>query len=230
MIEELRIRPPLIARPSTGLLEMLGLFQEAEIHMAFISEDPAETRKCIENRKRPSGSAVVLGVLTLEDVLEKILQYDIFDESDLTRRQTKNGTMTSTQLLRQSSGRVRRPSLSQISSLHVDDTSTPAEANNLKQNEECDENTELLNGKLRQSYSENKIENLRKLGNTNNLHQVDEIDLENNRYRTGSVDDNFIDDCNSLLSKSQQIIGSRSITGNRLDIENTDYSKMINRN
>lgn len=82
MIEDLSLREPICVNPSLGLMDMLRSFQEGQCHFALISQDPIRTLECIRNDERPAGNAVPLGVVTMEDILEMIIQSEIVDETD----------------------------------------------------------------------------------------------------------------------------------------------------
>lgn len=57
-------------RPETSCLDILNFFQEGKSHMVLISEYPGENHG-------------VLGVVTLEDVIEELIGEEIIDESDV---------------------------------------------------------------------------------------------------------------------------------------------------
>lgn len=76
------MREPLFVKPSVGLLEMLGIFQEGQCHLAVVTEDPACAVQHLRAGSAPPSHARVLGLVTLEDVLEKVIQGDITDETD----------------------------------------------------------------------------------------------------------------------------------------------------
>lgn len=81
-LEEFSLREPKFVSPTLGLLDMLSLFQESSCHLALISEDPFQAAQCLRTGQRPIGKAVTLGLITLEDVLETLIQEQIQDETD----------------------------------------------------------------------------------------------------------------------------------------------------
>jgi hypothetical protein len=74
---------PLLVTPDTLLLIMLKLFLKAHFHMALVVKDPKIADLCLSLGKPIAHeSAGVMGILTLEDLLEGILQEEIHDETD----------------------------------------------------------------------------------------------------------------------------------------------------
>lgn len=82
MIEDLSLREPLCVKPTMGLMDMLRSFQEGQCHFALVSVDPIRTLECIRNDERPTGTSIPLGIVTMEDILEMIIQSEITDETD----------------------------------------------------------------------------------------------------------------------------------------------------
>jgi CBS domain containing-hemolysin-like protein len=74
---------PLILRPTFGLLETLALFRKGQSHLALVSADPHTARSNFENKIPQSGSSEYIGIVTLEDVVEEIIQDEIVDETDM---------------------------------------------------------------------------------------------------------------------------------------------------
>ncbi|KAI9595679.1 hypothetical protein BDF19DRAFT_413563 [Syncephalis fuscata] len=68
-VGEVCTRPCLTVASDTSLLILLLTFEKGTSHMAMV---------------KGSDSDVIIGIVTLEDVIEEMLQQQIFDESDLT--------------------------------------------------------------------------------------------------------------------------------------------------
>jgi len=82
LVENINLREPLFVKPEVGLLEMLGIFQEGQCHMAIVTHDPTCAADHLRRLEEPPAHACILGIVTLEDVLEKVIQGDITDETD----------------------------------------------------------------------------------------------------------------------------------------------------
>lgn len=82
MIEDLSLREPICVKPTIGLMDMLRTFQEGQCHLALVSLDPIQTLECLRNDVHPTDKATVLGIVTMEDILEMIIQSEIIDETD----------------------------------------------------------------------------------------------------------------------------------------------------
>lgn len=86
MVETLKLREPLFIKPSVGLMDLLSLFQEGQSHIAFVTSNPLGSLEAMRNGIRPpTEKEGILGIVTMEDVLEKIIQRDIVDETDAYR-------------------------------------------------------------------------------------------------------------------------------------------------
>lgn len=85
-VSSLKLFEPIVVHPEEDLLKLLNIFQEGKSHIAFVSYDPEETLQCIQENKAPcSMKAKSIGIVTLENVIEKIIQEEIYDEADHLR-------------------------------------------------------------------------------------------------------------------------------------------------
>lgn len=82
-LSQLSLREPLFVRPSLGLLEMLAMFRQGQCHLAMVSVNPMASLEAVRSSSPCRGDAEVLAIVTLEDVIERILQADIRDETDI---------------------------------------------------------------------------------------------------------------------------------------------------
>ncbi len=87
------LRKPLIIPPKLNLLDLLREFKKGKSHMAFITEQVKELQKKFGNQemKFKKGKAddplskeeiKIMGIVTLEDVIEKMINIQIYDEDD----------------------------------------------------------------------------------------------------------------------------------------------------
>jgi hypothetical protein len=98
----LELRPPLVVSPRVGLLDLLREFRKGKSHMAILTEQVSELQdklghytnsfeKKVDFKEKfiKKASATVLGLITLEDVIEKMINLDILDEDDYERTRKK---------------------------------------------------------------------------------------------------------------------------------------------
>ena len=81
------LRPVLVARHDVSLFDLFNRFCRGESHMAIIVTDDVHLdqtgiRICDPRNRNNVHAQNACGILTLEDVLEKMLQMDIKDETD----------------------------------------------------------------------------------------------------------------------------------------------------
>lgn len=84
------VKRPLVISPRMNLLDLLREFKKGKSHMAFITENVKELQKKFnssnvmrnENNRSVESRVQVLGIVTLEDVIEKMINIDILDEDD----------------------------------------------------------------------------------------------------------------------------------------------------
>lgn len=69
----IKLRSPVYVHPNISVLDLLGIFQEGKGHMALVTEQPEGVAP---------GKYPILGIITLEDVMELLLKTDIKDEDD----------------------------------------------------------------------------------------------------------------------------------------------------
>jgi len=84
-LRSMGLREPLVVSPEVGLLEMLQRFQTGRRHLALVSNQPEVALASMRKGLRPPQEACFLGIVTLENVFEKIIQEDIADAQDRSK-------------------------------------------------------------------------------------------------------------------------------------------------
>ena len=100
----IKISSPLVIHPGLGLIDLLREFRKGKSHMAFVTEQVEKfqskfgltrtnsSMKIINLKDRKGKSnEKILGIITLEDVIEHMFNLEIFDEDDYEKmNQSKN--------------------------------------------------------------------------------------------------------------------------------------------
>jgi len=81
-VRSIGLRQPLYIPPEMTLLELLNHFQVGKSHMAFVCTDPKRVESAIRSGKSLPKDIKVMGMLTLEDLIEILIQENITDETD----------------------------------------------------------------------------------------------------------------------------------------------------
>lgn len=95
-VRDVPLRAPLLAHPDAGLLETLNAFQAGRSHMALVTKHASRLERAWRlNEDVAAGAVEILGIITVEDVLEELIGEEIQDEDDyaetLTRRKLTRG-------------------------------------------------------------------------------------------------------------------------------------------
>jgi metal transporter CNNM len=95
-VRDVPLRAPLLAHPDAGLLETLNAFQAGRSHMALVTKHASRLERAWRlNEDVAAGAVEILGIITVEDVLEELIGEEIQDEDDyaetLTRRDFTRG-------------------------------------------------------------------------------------------------------------------------------------------
>jgi len=83
------LKEPLVVGASQSLLDVLNVFQTGHSHIALVSEQPLVLQDAILARKAPSAASAPIGILTIEDIFEAMLQSQIYDEDDIDNHDHK---------------------------------------------------------------------------------------------------------------------------------------------
>ena len=91
-LRDVPLRAPLVAHPDAGLLETLNAFQAGRSHLALVTRHGARLRRAWrEGRDVRPGSVEILGVVTVEDIVEELLGEEIRDEAEYGAELTHDG-------------------------------------------------------------------------------------------------------------------------------------------
>lgn len=86
-LSELPLLQPLCVSPDLSILHMLQLFLKGSTHMAIVCQNPEIASLSLRlKRPIPHTTVGVLGIITLEDVLEELIKEEIYDETDIKAR------------------------------------------------------------------------------------------------------------------------------------------------
>ncbi|RHY75699.1 hypothetical protein DYB34_010636 [Aphanomyces astaci] len=86
-LKDLILRRPIVISPEHSCYSILNLFQEGRSHLALVTSQKDVVTGCWKANVDIDPSKVeILGVVTIEDVLEEIIMEEILDESDVPLR------------------------------------------------------------------------------------------------------------------------------------------------
>ncbi|MES1914415.1 MAG: hypothetical protein MHM6MM_006492 [Cercozoa sp. M6MM] len=76
-------RDPIVVHPDTPLLQVLNTFQRGTSHLALVSPEVHLVQYAMRHRDRDIPPSVkILGIVTIEDIFEELIQEEIIDETD----------------------------------------------------------------------------------------------------------------------------------------------------
>ena len=81
----LSLNDPLIVDINSSLLNVLKLFQSGHSHLALVSKNPDLLLQYYTKKEAPTENCAPVGILTLEDIIEAMIQSQIFDEEDIEK-------------------------------------------------------------------------------------------------------------------------------------------------
>ena len=80
------VKEPLYIDSSHRAIDMLERFQTGKAHIAIVSKNSQKLLEQMRNNQPPSPDCAPVGILTMENILEDILQEPIYDEEDLRKQ------------------------------------------------------------------------------------------------------------------------------------------------
>eukprot|EP01006_Ploeotia_vitrea_P021393 TRINITY_DN53770_c0_g1_i1.p1 TRINITY_DN53770_c0_g1~~TRINITY_DN53770_c0_g1_i1.p1 ORF type:complete len:498 (-),score=278.69 TRINITY_DN53770_c0_g1_i1:52-1491(-) len=81
-VKDFAVRRPIVVPPHFRMFDMLNEFQLGKSHMALVSPHYEIVRQCLRTRQDVPAYVRLEGIITLEDVLEELIQEEIEDETD----------------------------------------------------------------------------------------------------------------------------------------------------
>ena len=82
----LELLEPLFVSSHTTLMDLLYQFSSGKSHLAIITSDPDRVLHALRTNTVVPVNVHMAGIVTLEDVIERLIKHDIQDESDMTVR------------------------------------------------------------------------------------------------------------------------------------------------
>lgn len=81
-ISSLRLRTPELMDPGTSMFDALNTFQAGRSHMALITPHVHEVSEAWREGRDLPAHVQILGVCTIEDVIEELIGEEVLDELD----------------------------------------------------------------------------------------------------------------------------------------------------
>eukprot|EP01038_Epipyxis_sp_PR26KG_P006396 gene6396-8807_t len=82
-LASIKLNSPLVVGANDSLLDVLTLFQQGGSHLALVSERPSQLQKHLKSASAPDSTCAPLGIVSIEDLFEEMIQAEIYDEDDV---------------------------------------------------------------------------------------------------------------------------------------------------
>lgn len=83
MIGDLSLRKPIVVNPEESCYAILNEFQKGRSHIALVTKNATQVLQCWRDGVDVPRSVEFVGICTIEDVIEELIQEEIEDESDV---------------------------------------------------------------------------------------------------------------------------------------------------
>jgi metal transporter CNNM len=87
-------RKPAVVGLQTSLLDALNEFQDGRCHMAIVCNQPELVRNCLKYDREIPVNVHMAGIITIEDVIERIIKEEIDDETEPKRMKSLSNPFT----------------------------------------------------------------------------------------------------------------------------------------
>ena len=94
------LQKPLVVSSSQSLLDVLTLFQQGQSHIALVSHNPSELQSFIAQNLPPSVNCEPIGIVTIADIFEAMIQSKIYDDNLLAGDQRLEGSIVLKEMAR----------------------------------------------------------------------------------------------------------------------------------
>ncbi|GLE00790.1 hypothetical protein PINS_up009578 [Pythium insidiosum] len=82
-IRDLVLRKPIVVTPDESCYHILNEFQKGRSHIALVTKDAKHVMQCWRKNEDIPADVSFVGIITIEDVIEELIQEEIEDESDV---------------------------------------------------------------------------------------------------------------------------------------------------
>jgi len=121
-VSDVDVAPMVLVPPDIPMFDLLNKFQSERCHIALVTSHPNEVRRAWQTNAMIPPDVHMMGIITLEDIIEKLIQEDIFDEHDEHVDQTPGSSVVTPRLRvapERSVSPERRPPSRAKSSVHL---------------------------------------------------------------------------------------------------------------
>ncbi|ETO34659.1 RasGTPase-activating protein, partial [Reticulomyxa filosa] len=86
-------RVPVLLSPDTNMIQAINVFRDKKTHFALVTEHAEKILECLQKRCSIPEEVKFLGCITMEDIMEELIQENIEDEYDDLQREQNLGNI-----------------------------------------------------------------------------------------------------------------------------------------